>query len=261
MLGACPAALGECQPMLGACQSALGESRPMLGESTPGLGESTLGLGESTPGLGESTPGLGESPSGLGESTPGLGESRSGLGESTPGLGESTPGLGECLSTFGASPPGSGNLRIFSECPVREGIMGTFRNPDWVPGGSVSVPASVPPARTGKCAAKTRAGKMWVECGVEMFPSYAGARSKTRAVVEAEPSTGGEVNRPVIGFFADTFGDYPRRVFIGQGKNCIITSHISWAPRESRRRLMDIAVENLAAFIKGHPVNMVHTGV
>jgi glycerate dehydrogenase len=43
-----------------------------------------------------------------------------------------------------------------------------------------------------------------------------------------------------------------------KAKNCIITPHISWAPKESRRRLMDIAVENLAAFIKGSPVNVVN---
>lgn len=41
-------------------------------------------------------------------------------------------------------------------------------------------------------------------------------------------------------------------------KNCIITPHISWAPRESRQRLMNIAVENLAAFLRGEPVNMVN---
>jgi len=40
-------------------------------------------------------------------------------------------------------------------------------------------------------------------------------------------------------------------------KNCIITPHISWAPLESRKRLMDIAVENLRAFLAGMPVNMV----
>lgn len=40
-------------------------------------------------------------------------------------------------------------------------------------------------------------------------------------------------------------------------KNCIITPHISWAPRESRQRLMDIAVNNLAAFIGGNPTNVV----
>lgn len=41
-------------------------------------------------------------------------------------------------------------------------------------------------------------------------------------------------------------------------KNCIITPHISWAPKESRQRLMDIAVANLEAYIKGEPVNIVN---
>jgi len=40
-------------------------------------------------------------------------------------------------------------------------------------------------------------------------------------------------------------------------KNCIITPHIAWAPKESRMRLMDIAVENLASFLKGEPINVV----
>lgn len=43
-----------------------------------------------------------------------------------------------------------------------------------------------------------------------------------------------------------------------KAKNCIITPHIAWAPRESRSRLMDIAVENLKAFLQGHPVNKVN---
>lgn len=41
-------------------------------------------------------------------------------------------------------------------------------------------------------------------------------------------------------------------------KNCIITPHIAWAPKESRKRLMDIAVNNLKAFIAGNPVNVVN---
>ena len=41
-------------------------------------------------------------------------------------------------------------------------------------------------------------------------------------------------------------------------KNCIITPHISWAPRESRQRLMAIAAENLEGFLAGHPVNVVN---
>ena len=41
-------------------------------------------------------------------------------------------------------------------------------------------------------------------------------------------------------------------------KNCIITPHISWAPIESRRRIMDCSVENARAFLKGTPVNVVN---
>jgi glycerate dehydrogenase len=40
-------------------------------------------------------------------------------------------------------------------------------------------------------------------------------------------------------------------------KNCMITPHISWAPKESRQRLMDIAVDNLKNFLQGTPVNVV----
>lgn len=41
-------------------------------------------------------------------------------------------------------------------------------------------------------------------------------------------------------------------------KNCIITPHISWAPKESRKRLMDIAVNNLKEFLAGTPINVVN---
>jgi glycerate dehydrogenase len=43
-----------------------------------------------------------------------------------------------------------------------------------------------------------------------------------------------------------------------KAKNCIITPHIAWATKEARMRLMDIAVNNLAAFINGSPVNLVN---
>ena len=43
-----------------------------------------------------------------------------------------------------------------------------------------------------------------------------------------------------------------------KAKNCLITPHISWAPKESRQRLMDIAVNNLKAFQEGQPVNIVN---
>jgi glycerate dehydrogenase len=40
-------------------------------------------------------------------------------------------------------------------------------------------------------------------------------------------------------------------------RNCLVTPHIAWATREARSRLMQQAVENLAAFVKGAPQNVV----
>ena len=40
-------------------------------------------------------------------------------------------------------------------------------------------------------------------------------------------------------------------------ENCLITPHIAWAPRESRQRLMDVAVDNVRAFLAGTPINNV----
>ena len=57
-------------------------------------------------------------------------------------------------------------------------------------------------------------------------------------VVETEPIRG---DNPLLG-----------------AKNCLITPHIAWAAKSSRQRLMDIAVENLSAFLEGCPVNQVN---
>ncbi len=43
-----------------------------------------------------------------------------------------------------------------------------------------------------------------------------------------------------------------------KAKNCFITPHISWAPKESRKRLLDIAVNNLREFADGNCVNVVN---
>lgn len=39
--------------------------------------------------------------------------------------------------------------------------------------------------------------------------------------------------------------------------NMLITPHIAWATKEARERLMEMAVENLAAFLSGKPIHVV----
>lgn len=40
-------------------------------------------------------------------------------------------------------------------------------------------------------------------------------------------------------------------------KNCYITPHIAWATTDARKRLIEIATQNLKAFIDGEPQNVV----
>ncbi|MCX8109178.1 MAG: D-2-hydroxyacid dehydrogenase [Verrucomicrobiae bacterium] len=41
-------------------------------------------------------------------------------------------------------------------------------------------------------------------------------------------------------------------------KNCFITPHIAWATQAARKRLMDIAISNVRAFLEGRPQNVVN---
>ena len=43
-----------------------------------------------------------------------------------------------------------------------------------------------------------------------------------------------------------------------KAKNCIITPHISWATKEARERIMQTTADNIEAFQKGSPVNVVN---
>ncbi|WRS27247.1 D-2-hydroxyacid dehydrogenase [Oscillospiraceae bacterium MB08-C2-2] len=64
----------------------------------------------------------------------------------------------------------------------------------------------------------------------------------------------------IAGAAVDVLEKEPPRdgsVLIG-AKNCIVTPHIAWAPREARTRLMAVAVENLAAFLQNKPQNVVN---
>ena len=41
-------------------------------------------------------------------------------------------------------------------------------------------------------------------------------------------------------------------------KNCLITPHISWAPKEARERILSCSVNNLKAYMEGAPINVVN---
>ena len=41
-------------------------------------------------------------------------------------------------------------------------------------------------------------------------------------------------------------------------ENAFITPHIAWATKEARSRLIDIAINNVKAFVEGNPVNVVN---
>src|SRR5882724_2041600 len=42
-----------------------------------------------------------------------------------------------------------------------------------------------------------------------------------------------------------------------RARNCIITPHLAWATRAARSRLMNIAIQNIRAFLAGKPQNLV----
>lgn len=41
-------------------------------------------------------------------------------------------------------------------------------------------------------------------------------------------------------------------------KNCLITPHIAWATRAARARLLEVAIKNVSAYLKGQPTHVVN---
>ncbi len=66
-------------------------------------------------------------------------------------------------------------------------------------------------------------------------------------------------NGKIAGYAADVILKEPMdpATPLYKAPNCILTPHIAWAPLETRTRLMNIAVENMKAFLNGNPINVV----
>ncbi len=64
----------------------------------------------------------------------------------------------------------------------------------------------------------------------------------------------------VSGYAADVLLEEPmsKNCPLLGAKNCVITPHLAWAPKETRERLLNIEVENIKAFLAGKPINVVN---
>ena len=64
----------------------------------------------------------------------------------------------------------------------------------------------------------------------------------------------------ISGAALDVLAEEPARMDnpLLTAKNCIITPHIAWAPREARERLLNIAVDNLEGYLAGKVINGVY---
>lgn len=66
-------------------------------------------------------------------------------------------------------------------------------------------------------------------------------------------------NGTISGYAADVVYEEPMKEGspLLTAKNCVITPHIAWAPKETRSKLQGIALENLKAWLSGKPQNVV----
>jgi len=67
------------------------------------------------------------------------------------------------------------------------------------------------------------------------------------------------VNKTIAGAGLDVLSSEPPTADnpLLSAPNCVITPHIAWASFEARKRLLKMAADNLAAFIKGETLNVV----
>lgn len=67
-------------------------------------------------------------------------------------------------------------------------------------------------------------------------------------------------SKKLAGFAADVLCEEPmsRECPLFGAPNCVITPHVAWAAKETRSRLLQIAIENVKNFLAGNPTNVVN---
>lgn len=90
--------------------------------------------------------------------------------------------------------------------------------------------------------------------GVRLINTARGQLVDAQAVAEALAS--GRMGR----YMADVLEQEPPRADdpLLLAPNTVLTPHIAWAPKQTRERLVRVAVENVRAFCAGHPQNVVN---
>ncbi|MFW5893764.1 MAG: D-2-hydroxyacid dehydrogenase [Verrucomicrobiota bacterium] len=96
---------------------------------------------------------------------------------------------------------------------------------------------------------------------LKMMKSTAFLINTARGPLIDEPALADALNQEQIaGAGLDVLAEEPPRSGspLFDAKNCLVTPHISWATSAARARLLDIAVDNVGAFLAGSPENVVN---
>ncbi len=94
----------------------------------------------------------------------------------------------------------------------------------------------------------------------KMKPSVYLVNTGRGTLVDEEAVAKALIEKRIAGFACDVLSTEPPAANnpLLSAPNCTITPHIAWQTSEARNRLMEIAVNNVQAFITGKPINQVN---
>ena len=79
-------------------------------------------------------------------------------------------------------------------------------------------------------------------------------------LIELEALAEALLNGSITGAAIDSFEPLPQDnpIYKAKDTNLILTPHITWATKEARSRMLDLALQNQLAFQSGTPINVVN---